>query len=188
MISIIQKEYDDVAFTRIVTRILNNSISFISPNDVYLVQVDRRFDYKWMGFSNKFLGAVGVWHLTDLRIPPFVPEKIVEEKHFQTANGRFVKKYEDLLHIHQASEDNKYRKIKEVSNSAIFLWYSGGTRTNTQGSLMLYSIKEGIQSCWFASFVNNGTWQVRGTQQISVGEVHSLIEMDFYRAEFIGTK
>jgi len=183
MIDILPKNDDDVAFTRIVSQILNNSISVFAPSEIYVVQVDRRFDYKWMGFSNKFLGALGVWHLRDLRIPPFVPETIVEELHFQRAGRDYIRKEADALHIHQTSEDNKYRKIKHISNSAIFLWYSGETRINSQGSLMFYSVRNGLQTCWFASFVRNREWQVRGTQQISVGEVKSLIERDFSEQE-----
>lgn len=185
MIEVQSKNDDDVAFTRIVSQILNNSIFVYAPREVYLVQVDHRFDYKWMGFSNKFLGALGVWHLRDLRIPPFVPEKIVDESYFQSDGRKFIGKAADALHVHQASEDNKYRKIKHISDSAIFIWYSGGTRINTQGSLMFYSIRNAVQNYWFASFVRNRTWQVRGTQQISVGEIKALIESDFSEQETV---
>jgi hypothetical protein len=41
------------------------------------------FGSKWLGFSGKALGALAIWNkpynrpATDIRIPPFVPHKIV---------------------------------------------------------------------------------------------------------------
>ena len=182
MINVLPKKSDDIEFTRFVENVLNNSISSLQPNEVYLVQVDRRFDYKWMAFSNKILGAVGAWHSQELRIPPFVPEKIVEESHFQNVNGKFIQTFSKPLHIHQTSGDNRYRKIKSLSNSAIILWYSGETAINSQASLMFYSFLDGAQSFWFASFINNANWQIRGTKNISKNELHNLSKNNFLAA------
>ena len=51
MINILPKKNDDLEFTRIVSRILNNSIAVFDPDEIYVVQIDHRFDYKWLGFS-----------------------------------------------------------------------------------------------------------------------------------------
>lgn len=175
MIKLIPKENDDKAFTEIVSKILNNSISLTNPKDVYVVQIDHRFDYKWLIFSHKALGAIGDWR-SKLRIPPFIPDRVVEELYFQMIGGEFIKKEQKPLHIYQSSEDNSYRLIRNLTNSGIFIWFSGDTKSSSQASLMFYEVLENSYNYWFVSFVNNGTWQIRGTRNISKKEIHTLIE------------
>ena len=176
MINILPKKNDDIAFTRIVSQILNNSIAIFDPDEVYIVQIDHRFDYKWLGFSHKSLGAVGSWRMPKLRIPPFTPEKVIEELYFQKVSGQFKQKKQEPLHIHQFSDDNRFRLIENLTNCGLFVWYSGDTRLNSQASIMVYSVSQDIHNYWFASFINNGNWQIRGTNNTSKTEVQNLIE------------
>ncbi len=146
MINILPKKNDDLEFTRIVSRILNNSIAVFDPDEIYVVQIDHRFDYKWLGFSHKTLGAVGSWRMPKLRIPPFTSEKVIEESFFQKVNGQLKQKEHKPLHIHQYSDDNRFRLIEDLTESGLFIWYSGDTKLNSQASLMIYSISQDVQN------------------------------------------
>lgn len=176
MINIFPKKNDDIKFIGIVSQILNNSILINKPDEVYFVEIDHRFDYKWLAFSHKVLGELGIWREGNLRIPPFVPEKVVEEIYFQLENKKFIQKQAQPLHIRQNSQDNTYRKIKLLSDSAVFLCYSDDTKTNSQANLMFYSVLQNTENYWFVSFINNGNWQIRGTRNISKKEIQNLME------------
>jgi hypothetical protein len=178
MISILPNETDDEAFIEIVSQILNNLISATNPEEVYLVKIDHRFDYKWLAFSHKLLGAVGVWTKQN-RIPPFIPDKVIEESFFQNKGGLFQQKPHYPLHIYQTSEANTNRLIKHRTDCGLFLWYSGDTKVSSQASIMVYSVFSGKEKSWFASFVNNKSWQIRGTQNISKSEINNLANENF---------
>ena len=173
-INILAKRNDDITFTRIISQVLNDLIFLTKPIDVFVIQINHRFDYKWLTFSHKVLGELGVWHNDELRIPPFVPEKVIEESYFQLKHGNYFQKEFVPLHIQQNSQENAHRKIKLFSTSGIFLWYSGNSSIHSQASLMVYTRKNAIESCWYVAFNKNKSWKISGNRNISINELKSL--------------
>ena len=150
MIKILPSESDDNDFVKIVEQILDVGINLGCPEKVFLIKVDNWFDFKWRGFSHKILGAVGI-RQKPLRIPPFIPNRIVEQKYFQRVGEIYHTKNANPLHIRQSSNLNVARIINQ--KSAIYIWFSGETVKNSQASLMVYLFKEDFQNSWYVSFL-----------------------------------
>lgn len=177
MIDISPSENDDKNFIEIVGRILQFEVKFAQPEDVFVTKVNHWFDFKWRGFSHKILGALGVWR-EPLRIPPFIPDRIIEEKHFQKIGENYELKDLYQLHIYQQSSENAERKINR--KSAIYLWFSSDTTNNSQGSLMIYKFDKDSQDSWYVSFIKKPDWQIYKTDNISKAELKSISKKDFF--------
>jgi hypothetical protein len=177
MIEILPNETDDRDFVQIVEQILTVGLKLGQPDEVFIIKVDHWFDFKWLAFSHKIFGALGVWR-EPLRIPPFIPDRIIEELYFKKKVGEnYQREVSNPLHIYQSSDNNAKRKIKR--QSALFIWYSGETAINSQGSLMVYFFKEEFQNAWYVSFVKKSDWQIYKTNKISKSEVKSMIKSDY---------
>jgi hypothetical protein len=176
MINILPNKTDDIAFTRIVTDILAALVLQNLPQKVYVVKVDRRFDFKWKGFKGKWVGAVGAWNDEKLRIPPFNPKKIVSEQYFEKSGDRYIGSDARKLHIHQRSEFNHERRIESTAGSGLFIWYSGETLINPHASVMAYIINDSNQTSWFVSFICKDTWRIKESLGISEQEARFLFE------------
>ena len=177
MIEILPTESDDKNFVKIVEQILDVGLNLGSPEEVFTVKVDHWFDYKWRSFSHKTLGALGVRE-EPLRIPPFIPDRIVEQNYFQKVGENYQPKDAKPIHIYQQSEWNAARKINR--KSALYIWFSGETATNSQASLMVYHFKEDFQNSWYVSFMKKSEWQIYKTNNISKTNVRSMIENDYF--------
>jgi hypothetical protein len=176
VIEIISSKNEDKTFVGLVERILYTGISLTEPKDVFITKVDHWFDFKWREFSHKIFGALGVWRNT-LRIPPFIPDRIVEESYFGKIGKEYIRKDLYRLHIYQSSSENAERKIKR--KSAIYLWYSGDTANKTQGSLMVYTFCKDSQNSWYASFIKKKDWQIFKTDNISKAEINAMLDKDY---------
>jgi hypothetical protein len=71
------------------------------------------------------------------------------------------------LHIEQAGGDSPQRRLAQVSQSGVFLWYSGETTKTDQASLLLYQIDAEETSDWYASFVKSEQWKLNKVRGIS---------------------
>ena len=168
---------DDKDFIEIVSNMLRISVGLCQPKDVFIIKIDHWFNHKWLEFAGKTLGATGVWY-EELRVPPFVPDRVIEQTYFQkTANGYEQSDAKDL-HIYQSGDANLRRKIREVSESANFVWFSSETANNSQASLMFYVVSEEFQNGWYVSFVKKTDWQINKTKNISRNSVKAFIEND----------
>ncbi|HSU54886.1 MAG TPA: hypothetical protein VLT36_12580 [Candidatus Dormibacteraeota bacterium] len=102
---------DDPGFVRLVTLILDSLVLQHAPEILAIIQVDNWFDHKWLNFSGKVLGALGVWK-HPLTIPPFHPNGIKAQTVYRLGQQ---KEYEQIetppLHISQPSSENLNRKL-----------------------------------------------------------------------------
>ncbi|MGH9762125.1 MAG: hypothetical protein ACREAC_14965 [Blastocatellia bacterium] len=172
-------EHDDGLFIEIVSNILSASARFYRPREVYAVHVDNWFNYKWLDFSGVIFPQVGIWCDPLLRVPPFNPNRIVRENYLRlrnSAGGGYVSQISRPLHVRQPSDQNLGRRISQMSESAIMAWYSGGTASNGRGSLMVYSVSDGSEASWYASFLKLSEWSVNKVKGVSGLELRSLIE------------
>jgi hypothetical protein len=170
MIELAPSESDDPAFLQLAQRIMNGAISALQMREVYLVQIDNWFDFKWMGWWS----WAGEKELKQLFVPPFSPNRVRSENHFvwdaNTSRFRYVAQKKPL-HVRQPGRQATFaQRIERISKSAAFVWYSGNTVTNSAGSVMLYiSGAEGY--AWYASFAKDEPWRIADGRQVSRKEL-----------------
>ena len=163
MIELTKSESDDIDFIQKVQALANGIISDLSPHEIFLFKVDNWFDTKWLNFTGKVLGALGTWHYNDAqRIPPFSPNRIIEQSYFQRNKfGTYSKtKFEGEFHKRQPAEKNLNRRIVDVSDSAIFIWYCSNTIVNGQGSLMIYTVANKKCEPFYVGFKKSQEWDI----------------------------
>lgn len=167
---------DDPRFVALANRLLDAAITGSRPTEVYLIRIDRWFDAKWLNFSGKVLGALGVSH-KPITIPPFHPNRVLSETHFSTTpdSDAFAPTPAAPLHIAQTSAQNLTRFISRVSPSAVFFWCSSSTLSLDRGSIMLYRTEQDEVFSWYASFHKTSEWKLDRHCGISPGEVQHLL-------------
>ena len=176
MIEIQPTENDDIDFIKIVERTLNSFIQSSEPDEIYIVKIDHWFDFKWREFAGKLVGTVGFWN-KELRIPPFVPDRVSEQLYFDKVNGTYEKQDISNLHIYQSSRNNitGKRKLISTSNPRFYFWFSGNTKVALRGSIMLYQIEKENEYSWYVSFLKKENWQIYKTDGISRNEILAFI-------------
>ena len=110
---------------------------------IFISRVRGWFGERWLGFSGKALGAVGV-KLFDLTVPPFVPSRITSTVFLaRTPEGSFAEAEPPfVLHPKQASVKNLRRNIRELAPSSGLFWLSTSRLTSGRGALMSYLPRE----------------------------------------------
>jgi hypothetical protein len=173
--AVIADETDDPDFLSAVRRIILNVVTHHAPAELYVVRVSNWFDYKWLGFGGKVIGAVGKFP-AELTIPPFKPSRVLSEGAFsRNPSGEYVGvQSEAKLHIDIPSESNLRRKIQAVSNSGVFIWYSSNSRPNGRGSLMVYRTLTDGADGWYAAFKKTDVWHMSRQQGIGREELEML--------------
>jgi hypothetical protein len=168
---------DDFEFTTIVENFTNAFITSCTPDEIYLIKIDSWFDFKWRGFEGKLLGALGTWNHEKLKIPPFIPDRVVEQSYFERVDGAYKKHEAPDLHIYQSSSDNITGKRRLVGSfgTRLLIWFSGNTAKSLRGSVMLYQIENDRHATLYVSFLKKDKWQIFKTDGISRNEVLSII-------------
>ena len=168
MIELREAKESDSGFESIVERALNNAIQRSNPGEVYVVQVDGWFDYKWQQFSGTVMHAIAVWRHR-LTVPPFHPSRILSERYFRLSPdlGLYAAASEKPLHINQASAENLRRAIKDISSSGVFVWYSEVSKQSDRASLMVYDVDPNDASGWYAGFSRKNEWRLAQVKGIS---------------------
>ncbi|MBK9153021.1 MAG: hypothetical protein IPM25_02170 [Chloracidobacterium sp.] len=176
MIRVQAQVNDDLEFTSLIEAFVNRLANTVQPEELFLVKIDHWFDFKWRGFQGKLLGALGLRGFEKLRIPPFIPDRVVEQRHFKIDGGEYSER-EAGLHFYQSSSENLTRKcLVAVSAPRLFIWYSGGTKDFHRGSLMAYVIEpEGTKS-FYISLSKRSAWGSLKTDGISKNEALSLLQ------------
>ncbi|MEO8110622.1 MAG: hypothetical protein ABI594_11340 [Ginsengibacter sp.] len=178
-------EFGDIRF-----QFISGLVKIFEPKELYVIRVDNWFDSKWLNFSGKVLGLLGVWKYYDeTTIPPFNPNRITGEgvlDRIQTDENLItyrLRQYDNFIHISQPSERNQNRKIKQFSNDAIFGWYSDNTTANNFGCIMIYILKDGELNKFYVSFenkpenCNTENWNINKIVGINSNEIHRYLEI-----------
>jgi hypothetical protein len=137
MIEILPNEKDDKDFIKLILQILNNSILLYKPKEIYVVEIDHWFDDKWLAFSGKTLGVIPIWNIR-LTVPAFNPNRVVSETFYKRVKNSFIQSEAQKLHSKKPSSDNLQNFLDRISQSALFVWYSGNTKILDRGSSMMY--------------------------------------------------
>lgn len=110
------------------------------PKHFYLVRIDNWFGPRWMHFAGKYSTGkhfyMGV-HTRILHVPPFVPNRVIAERVVAGPDYRKTV-VASPLHIDCSSHEALQRRIKDVDGEAAFVWFSGSSKTQKRGNVMVY--------------------------------------------------
>jgi hypothetical protein len=173
MIKLDQEIDDDEHFFKLVEGIANGIITQHSLEDLLLIKIDNWFGPKWLGFSGKIFGALGVWN-DDLRVPPFVLNRVIWEYQFSPPD--YTRTLHDPpLHIVATSEQAKQRKISDVAPGKAILWFSGESLRNSRGSIMAYIPTPNDYWAWYSGWSGKeSNWNSVLLKGISSNELASI--------------
>jgi len=168
---------DDPRFLVLARRVIASSLRRARLASVFIVRIDHWFDHKWFAFAGKLYGALAFHKPQRLTIPPFIPDRVVSEDVFtlDVAGGAYRKSRAPSLHRYQHSGENLSRFIGHVSESGLFVWFSGGTSQSEHGSLMVYSTYGETRHGWYASFRLGEDWRLYKVEGLSRAELMSMI-------------
>ena len=128
------------------------------------MKIDNWFGKRWLRFSGKSLGAIGV-HKRKLTLPPFIPSRVVSQRRFWipgTQPGRHPH-----LHVYQRSGENLQRYVEVVVQDSNVFWYSGGSVKNDRASFMAYVSTPDGHWPWYVGLQRTDRWRV--VEAIGIG-------------------
>jgi hypothetical protein len=150
---------DDPAFVRVVASIVDSVVSECTPEIVTVIHIKNWFDSKWLNFSGKVLGALGVWK-DELTLPPFNPNRVLCQTVLRLSAGEYQPIEAPPLHVVQPSAENLSRRVERATDSGAFAWWSSNTVANGKGSLMVYTQIGDLSSAWFLGFHKKAEWEI----------------------------
>ena len=160
MIPLHRSDDDDPGFMDQVEWIVLGCLEEYKPAEVYTTRIRDWFDYKWCYFSGKTLGALGVSKFTDLTLPPFVPNRVLSQDHYDRVPSNFYEQSDaPALHIHQESAENFQRFVRRTTNDGTLFWFSSGSATSGRGSMMVYHVMPNLKFGWHVTFMKKTEWQ-----------------------------
>ena len=161
----------DAAFIALVETVLAR-VASVQPPGIHITRIDGWFGERWIGFSGKAMGAFGVHHLEEMNIPPFVPSRVITSSYLKLVGGGYEPSESPLqLHIHQRSEANFRRKVRELVPSDAMIWFSGGSESDGRGSILAYVPSPQGHSPWFVSAVRDPSWRIIKSIGLSSSEL-----------------
>jgi hypothetical protein len=172
--NILLENNDAEAFITQVDALTNGILGKHTPESLILIKVNSWFGSRWLRFSGKMLGALGVWQ-DNLSVPPFVPSRIKSQQRFaapnylETAAG-------PPLHKKVSSSDAILRRIAAIEPGAAILWYSGNSKILGHGSAMAYIPTSDSYLSWYLSWAHRDTWYVEEAIGINHQELSFLTD------------
>jgi hypothetical protein len=172
---------DAPEFVEQVACAMNSVLRRYSPASLVLIKIDNWFGKRWLGFSGKFIGIAGVTfkvhsHPTNhISIPPFVPERVVLQRRFTAPDYEEVDAGESVQK-QMPSKDALRREAALAFPETALAWYSGNSKANGRGALMVYLPINASFWCWYVGLENATTWRVTECWGIKHEEYAGLIE------------
>jgi hypothetical protein len=175
----LQRSHDDEAgFLDRVQWLVSGCVKEYKPAEVYVIRIRDWFDYKWCYFSGKMSGAVSLSKFVNLTLPPFVPNRVVSQDHYDhVADGVYEVSDAPPLHIRQPSEANFKRLIRRTTNNGTMIWISTGSAASGRGSVMVYNVSPDMKQGWHVTFLKKADWQIEKVTFTSKAIVESLLKM-----------
>jgi hypothetical protein len=162
MIQISRLSSDAPEFLARVGVILDR-IAATHPLQIYVIRIDNWFGKKWIGFAGKALGAMGIGYQEDLVLPPFVPNRVIDQACYEYSPEAGTYRNQGRgtdVHVRQPSRDNFRRKLSTFFPGAALLWFSGNSGPNGRGSILAYVPTSAGHEPWFAEFRSDRRWRV----------------------------
>ena len=185
---------DDEGFMDGMNRMFSQIVSRYAVRDVFLIRVNNWFDEKWFAFAGnvrevycelpeqEIHNVRNVWEYKNVVIPPFVPNRIDKQFHFNYEDETLVELGENARLVHppvlKRSIKNLKNRIMDFCQPGLFMWFSSRSAPNGRASVMLYQTRENDVGGWYASFVRDDSWHIDKTLNID----KKRIERIFYEA------
>jgi hypothetical protein len=165
------EESDDPGYLNWVEATVVGVEEAISTKQTYVVKIDNWFGKRWLGFSGKALGAIGV-RKKKLTLPPFIPTRVVSQR--RLFEGDFPPGRRKRLHVWQRSGENLQRYTEIILQGSNAFWFSGRTASNDRGSFMAYVSTPDGHWPWYVSLRREETWRVVECIGIGVPELETF--------------
>ncbi len=157
-------------FVNRVRLALNGVVQESRPGEIYVIQLDNWFGERWFHFAGKIAGAVGV-HSKQLVIPPFHPNRVLAQHTYARGETDAWAAVESTpLHFEQASSDNIDRFARKLTKNGVLCWYSGNTKAQTRGAMMVYVVFSEEQFGWYVELQGPQKWKMSKCVGISSNE------------------
>jgi hypothetical protein len=166
---------DAPEFMNKIQALVSGLLRLDRPNQAFLVKIDSWFGPKWLGFSVGTRLSPSSLRGEVLRLPLFVPNRVVDQRCFAAPNYREVAA-DKPIHIKGPAQVVHERRVSDVTPGAALIWYSGDSDKTGQGSVLVYLPVSDHYWPWYASWVGNGVWQLVGTKGIAVLDLYRFIE------------
>jgi hypothetical protein len=168
------KDGDAALFIDAVRKIAHGTARECRPERLYLIRIDHWFGPLWLNFAGKMVGGVMGIHPANLRVPPFKPSRVVEERMFATPSFD-EQMIASPVHIKCRTGDATSRRIEQLDKKAVLVWYSGGSAQEGRGAVMVHLPVVSNTSGFYAGFVEkDGRWQPGLLRHISRGELEGI--------------
>ena len=172
---ILTQDDDAKGFIAQVEHCTNGILQTYTPPKLILIKIDNWFGSRWLRFSGKFLGELGVWYST-LRVPPFVPNRVISERQF-TAPDYLTGAAQQPIHIRTESKYALRRELSEIAPKASLIWYSGNSQKTKRGSLMAYIWHSNAYWAWYTEWAEGDCWKVVATKNIGPADIMALKDL-----------
>jgi hypothetical protein len=165
---------DSPEFIAEVQACINGVLVVNKPTELIVVNIDNWFGQKWLYFSGKVLGALGIWKDgKGLTVPPFVPRRVRSERRFVPPEYERVFAL-NPIHIPIESERAVSRRVSHIAPGASFIWYSGGSERSGRGAIMAYLYSGESYWTWYVELAKSKKWGVATAKGISALEFSKL--------------
>jgi hypothetical protein len=175
-----RSEGDAQPFVAQVEAVVAGLLDHHCPKRLRLLHVDNWFGPKWLGFSGKVLGLLGIWRdKEDLTLPPFVPARILAEQLWAAdpasdlGYGKVA--VDSSIHRRQPSGANLKRLAASVAPGEALVWYSGNSVANQRGSLMAYIPTDDGYRTFYVQWLANPEWVVSQMKGLSPDDLQMLL-------------
>jgi len=179
LIGLSTNEDDDADFISLVQRLIHGVVSMRRPKDYCVVRIDNWFGHRWLNFSGKTLGALGLHKRDPVTFPPFVPSRVrsytlfrldEEENDYMSIDDRRP------VHRWQNSGENLHNFVKHSFPDSSFFWFSSNTKANRRGSLMGYVVGDGEFWTWYLELCKEIDWRQSKAINITAQEIGFYLE------------
>jgi len=178
----IVSQIDDAPeFLRQVELAVNGVLHRFAPASLALIKIDNWFGSRWYGFCGKVIGAFGVaikpshHDHEHLCVPPFVPERVVSQRRFA---GPAFEEVEagNPVHLRITSKLALRRMIAKEEPETALAWYSGNSKANGRGALMVYVPAGDSYWTWFVESERGQPWRITEAWGIKPDDLSRLTE------------
>jgi hypothetical protein len=177
---------DDPVFIEVIRRTIERLDQDADPDEVFVIKIKNWFDHKWLKFSgigrvyfDNLASQPQVTHAAMFRekitFPPFTPNRVLLQQRWAYDTTKPRRAPHHTLQ-RESSSWNLQRRVTQFANSALFVWFSSGTKSNDRGSLMVYQVKGQEVETWYASFRRTEVWKLDRTKGISKESVESVTQ------------
>jgi len=145
-------------------------LEVLTSKRLHLIHIDNWFDHKWLAFSGKALGALGIWKKGDrLTVPPFVPSRVLAQQswYHDPVSDSFRPESSQKIHLDVRSETNLQRRVSMVAPEAALIWYTGNTVENQRGAIMAYLPVDDGYWTWYVGLIGGEEWRVSDVKGIT---------------------